>query len=229
MTQVSVTTAAAAARGKALRAAMPLLLTVGGFVLIGGLCGYRLYQLGPTPQAAMCAAAVALYAGWLGWESRVSVAEVGKRTADHDRGTMEMAAAAKITLLLAALLPPSHVMAAAALPGLALMALGIALRTTAIRQLGAAYSHRIRVPALPLVERGLYARLRHPAYLGTLLAHAGVALVFFNPWSLAALALLWAPAVLMRTLVEDRCLMALLPEYAAYARRVPALLLPGLY
>lgn len=212
-----------------LRAAMPLLLTVGGFVLIGGLCAWRLFQSGWQWATVWCGVAVALYASWLAWEARVSVAEVGRLSLDRDQGTMEVAAMAKISLLLAALLPASEVYTWVALPALALMGGGIALRGAAIRQLGPRYSHRIRVPDAPLEQRGPYAWIRHPAYLGTLLAHAGVALVFLNPWSLAALALLWAPAVLLRTVVEERCLSQALPEYGPYARRVRYALLPGLY
>jgi protein-S-isoprenylcysteine O-methyltransferase Ste14 len=213
---------------KKLRAALPLLLTVAGFIGVGGLTVVRLWQRGPSQQTALCVAAVVLYAAWLGWESRVSVAEVNKDSVDRDRGTMEVAAFAKTTLLLAALIPVSHVTPALALPGLASMIVGIAVRVTAIRNMGASYSHRIRLPELPLVERGPYAVIRHPAYLGTLLAHAGVALVFFNPWSVAALLTLWVPAVFLRTIVEDRYLRSV-PEYEAYARRVRSSLFPGLF
>lgn len=216
-------------RRRWLRSAMPLLLTLGGFMLLGGLCAWRLFQLGLGWTTLPCVLAVALYVGWLAWESKVSVAEVGRQGIDHDRGTMELAAFAKIVLLLAALLPQSRVIPALAVPALGLMGSGIGLRMAAIRRLGAGYSHRIRLPSGPLEMRGPYAWLRHPAYLGTLLAHAGVAGVFFNPWSLAALLLLWAPAVWLRTVVEDRCLKRALPEYAAYAQRVRHALLPGLY
>jgi protein-S-isoprenylcysteine O-methyltransferase Ste14 len=75
------------------------------------------------------------------------------------------------------------------------------------------------------VTRGPYALVRHPAYLGTLVAHVGLTLVFPSVWSIAALALLWLPAVLVRTLLEDRELRRL-PAYGEYAAEVRSSLVP---
>jgi protein-S-isoprenylcysteine O-methyltransferase Ste14 len=112
--------------------------------------------------------------------------------------------------------------------GLATMAAGIALRAGAVRALGGAYSHRIRPIASPVVARGPYRFVRHPAYLGTFVAHAGLVLVM--PSALAALALfaLWLPAVILRVAIEDRLLLGG-AEYAAYAKKVPHRLVPKVY
>jgi protein-S-isoprenylcysteine O-methyltransferase Ste14 len=208
-----------------LHAMMPLLVTLVGLVGIGGLWARRIVALGPTVPGALALGAMVAYGGWLGWESRVSVREAGKLGPDEDRGTMELAAAAKIGLLIAALAPRTEPTPAFALPGIALLVGGALFRGAAIRALGASYGHRIRVPDLPLVTTGPYALVRHPAYAGTFVAHAGLVLVFLSPWSLAALFGLWLPAVVIRTVLEDRLLLRL-PAYRAYATRVSSSLIP---
>jgi protein-S-isoprenylcysteine O-methyltransferase Ste14 len=205
-----------------LRAALPLILTVTGFVVMGALVVRRIVTSGGGSFAF--GAAAIIYAAWLAWESRVSARELAKDSTDRDRGTMELAALAKYALLFAAVLPNDAPRPIASAAGLALMLLGIAVRAAAITRLGADYSHRIRVPDGPIVTSGPYAVIRHPAYLGTLLAHTGLALVFFSAWSIGALVLLWYPAVIVRTVIEDRCLRAH-PDYAAYASRVKTALI----
>jgi protein-S-isoprenylcysteine O-methyltransferase Ste14 len=70
--------------------------------------------------------------------------------------------------------------------------------------------------------------IRHPAYLGTFVAHAGLVLVFPSVGAAAALLLLWLPAVVLRAAVEDRFLLGH-GEYATYARNVRYRLVPGVY
>lgn len=215
------------------RAGTPLLLTALGFVGLGGLAGWRLALREEGAARAFGAAAFAVYVAWLLWESRISVGELGKDEADHDRGTMELCAAAKIAVLACAFGFGTGGGGGAPVLrgslGIATMLAGILVRAAAIRRLGRAYGHRIR-PLETLIERGPYAIVRHPAYLGTLLAHTGLVLVFLNPWSLAALILLWYPSVIWRTVVEDRFLFASAPEsYAPYAARVRARLFPAIW
>lgn len=63
--------------------------------------------------------------------------------------------------------------------GVGLAALGLALRVVAMRQLGARFSPFLSVqPGHVLETRGLYARVRHPGYLGAWLAALGGALAF---------------------------------------------------
>ena len=96
-----------------------------------------------------------------------------------------------------------------------------------IAKIGRSYSHRIRpLKTLP-VSKGPYGIIRHPAYLGTLLAHAGLVTVFLNPYSLGAL-LLWLAAVLIRTCVEDTWLLKF-PEYKEYTKQVHWKLVPGIF
>ncbi|MHB1897460.1 MAG: methyltransferase family protein [Metallibacterium sp.] len=68
------------------------------------------------------------------------------------------------------------------------MKLGIALRATAIAQLG-----RFRTPNVAvladhrIVERGLYRHIRHPSYLGALLVFLGFSLALVNWLSLVVI------------------------------------------
>jgi protein-S-isoprenylcysteine O-methyltransferase Ste14 len=210
-----------------LRASMPLLLTILGGAALGGLALRRLAFHEQGIGRILGVVALAAYAGWLAWESRVSARETQRVDSAADKSTMELAALAKISTLVGAFAGGGPIDQNLALIGLALLVPGVLLRASAIVALGTSYSHRIRPPE-GVCARGPYRLLRHPAYLGTLVAHTGFVLVFFNVWSLLGLILLWLPAVLLRTIAEDRFLHGFL-DYRAYARRVPARLFPGLW
>jgi protein-S-isoprenylcysteine O-methyltransferase Ste14 len=77
-----------------------------------------------------------------------------------------------------------------------------------------------------LVERGLYAVVRHPMYGSMLLLLAGIALLV-SVWALAvvaALAVLWW----FKAAEEERRLARRYPGYAAYCARVRRRFFPGL-
>lgn len=207
--------------------AAPLALTIVGFVAIGALWVWRALSFGVFPRGVVLAAGL-IYGGWLAWESRVSRREVKRDATTHDGHTMELAAFAKIALLLATLVAPSAPSLTSAAIGLPLMVAGALLRIAAVRALGDRYSHRIREPLAPLVTTGPYAFVRHPAYLGTFIAHAGLVVAIPSAVAAAALVCLWLPAVVMRARVEDRFLLGYEP-YATYARSVRYRLVPGIY
>lgn len=79
-----------------------------------------------------------------------------------------------------------------------------------------------------VIDTGPYAIVRHPMYAGALLLLIGLPL-----WleSVAGVLAALAPIVLLmvRIAVEERVLRAALPEYADYARRVPARLVPRVW
>jgi len=204
-------------------ARIPLLATIAGAAGIGGLALWRVLQT-PFHSAIWMIAAIHVYVAWMAWESRISVAELDRPDSDYDRGTMELAAVAKITTLIACLVPYSEPSYVLAIPGLLLMACGALFRIAAIRSLGNGYSHRIR-PFVTLCTKGPYAWVRHPAYLGTWAVHLGIALVFCNLWALLSVALLWGSAVILRAWLEDRLLMQS-AEYQTYAKQVRYRLLP---
>lgn len=74
-----------------------------------------------------------------------------------------------------------------------------------------------------LIVRGLYARVRHPRYLGMMAGVFGACLTVASPLLWQAI-LLWLALALVTIRSEERELRARLgPAYAAYADRVPAL------
>ncbi|MGE0707735.1 MAG: isoprenylcysteine carboxylmethyltransferase family protein [Planctomycetota bacterium] len=197
--------------------ARALLITGAAVLGLGGPLAWRLSRFERVEEYAVGGAAVLLYVGWMAWESRISVSELRRDEEPVlDRGSMELAAAAKVSLLLAGLLGGGPTALWPGALGLVLLLLGAGLRAAGVVALGDQYSHRIRIPER-VVTRGIYGWIRHPAYLGTLVAHLAIPLVFPNPWAAAAWALLWLPAVLYRTVLEDRALLGD-PAYAEYAR-----------
>jgi protein-S-isoprenylcysteine O-methyltransferase Ste14 len=79
-----------------------------------------------------------------------------------------------------------------------------------------------------VVTDGLYRYVRHPMYLGIILAFLGLPPALASWWALIP-ALLVAAVFVYRTAREDRMLLAGLPGYEAYAQRVRYRLLPGVW
>jgi protein-S-isoprenylcysteine O-methyltransferase Ste14 len=78
-----------------------------------------------------------------------------------------------------------------------------------------------------LVTWGPYALVRHPLYLGEIVATAGMALQYFSVWALLLLALVCA-FQLQRMNYEERVLLRVFPQYKDYMART-ARLIPGVY
>jgi protein-S-isoprenylcysteine O-methyltransferase Ste14 len=105
---------------------------------------------------------------------------------------------------------------------------GIALRSYAILTLDKCYSHRVRAPqANTIIADGPYRYLRHPAYAGMLLAHAGILILFFNWFLLLAFFGIFIPVLVRRIRVEESYLLQM-PEYRAFATG-RARLAPGIW
>ena len=109
--------------------------------------------------------------------------------------------------------------------GNVLLVVGFAYSLWALRCLDRSLS---MVPqARSLVQHGPYAAVRHPLYLGELVAMLGLALTLGGPWPLV----LWTVLVVLqgyRAVQEERLLRANLPEYADYQTRT-ARIVPGLF
>jgi protein-S-isoprenylcysteine O-methyltransferase Ste14 len=78
-----------------------------------------------------------------------------------------------------------------------------------------------------LVTRGPYRWVRHPVYLGEMVAALGLVVATLSA-PLFALFALWCGLQYWRARNEERALAAVFPEYAAYRRRTGRLL-PGLH
>lgn len=197
---------------------MPTLLLVTG---VGLLIPLGIRQVLRTPEDSRLLAALMLgaYLAWMLLESRVTLRETRKPTAERDSATLELYAVGRLaTILLAVAWPTLEPGPVPRGVGLLCFIGGVSLRLIAIRTLGRAYSHRVRLPeASLLVTGGVYRKLRHPAYTGMLLAHVGYLLVFPGVAGIAVFALLFIPAVLLRIQHEERLLVGSFPGYAEYA------------
>ena len=105
------------------------------------------------------------------------------------------------------------------LSGLGLLFAGIALRWTAIHALGVFFTGRVQIQeGHTLIRTGLYSRLRHPAYAGSLLAYFGLGLAFANWWTLVCSVLPYLVAIGYRIHVEEAVLRETFgPAYGQYA------------
>uniref|UniRef100_A0A832I1Y9 Isoprenylcysteine carboxylmethyltransferase family protein n=1 Tax=Eiseniibacteriota bacterium TaxID=2212470 RepID=A0A832I1Y9_UNCEI len=108
--------------------------------------------------------------------------------------------------------------------GVALAAAGLALRIAAMAQLGPRFSPVVALQRGHALETaGLYARVRHPGYLGALLAAAGAALAFDSVLGFAA-ALGMLPAFRARIRREESLLESHFGDaWRAYRARTGAL------
>ena len=113
--------------------------------------------------------------------------------------------------------------------GVALFAVGGALRLWPVFVLGRRFSGLVAIqPDHALVTTGVYARIRHPSYLGLVVASVGWALTFRSGVGLLLAAALLVPLV-ARIRDEERLLAAeFRDEWDAYFRRTWRLV-PGLW
>lgn len=79
-------------------------------------------------------------------------------------------------------------------------------------------SFSITVDARTMVVAGPYRLVRHPVYLGEMLATAGVAVLHFSPLNLL-LVFCFITLQLVRARMEERKLSCNFPEYSCYARK----------
>jgi protein-S-isoprenylcysteine O-methyltransferase Ste14 len=114
--------------------------------------------------------------------------------------------------------------------GLALTVLGYALFLWAMAS-NAFFSEGVRVQrerGHTVASGGPYRVVRHPGYVGAILAALATPLLLGSAWALVP-AVVLAALFVVRTSLEDRTLRAELPGYQEYAQRTPYRLLPGVW
>jgi protein-S-isoprenylcysteine O-methyltransferase Ste14 len=201
-----------------IRSVLPLAfvaLLLGGVLVLGGraLDGWH----GPARVGGT--GVVLVYALWCVVEAATSFRDVSVRVRGEHWSTEAYALAQGGTALAALGFSPRAAPDLAWLGFAALVFLGgVGLRLASVRTLGRFYSHRVRVTAgHALVTAGPYAVLRHPAYTGMLVAHAGFVACFASLPAACALVLL-VSMVLVRVRIEERVLTAEIPGYEEFCR-----------
>ena len=114
--------------------------------------------------------------------------------------------------------------------GLVVMAIGIIVRSTAIAQLGRFHTPNVAVRTdHQLKQTGLYRYVRHPSYLGALIAFLGFSLALGNWLSLVVSMSIMPCIYLYRIHEEDAALLSAFGdsyrEYCLHTKR----LIPWLY
>ena len=114
--------------------------------------------------------------------------------------------------------------------GLVVMGIGIVVRSTAIAQLGRFHTPNVAVRTdHQLKVTGLYGLVRHPSYLGALIAYLGLGLALGN-WLSVALIIGIVPCLyLYRIHEEDAAMLAAFGDaYRVYCTRTKRLI-PWVY
>jgi protein-S-isoprenylcysteine O-methyltransferase Ste14 len=107
---------------------------------------------------------------------------------------------------------------------------GSALRLWSFHVAGGAFKAQIEVGEKQrLATTGPYAWVRHPSYLGVIIAYAGIAGTFSSTLGLIALLVLVMPALIIRLLKEEKILAAHFgEEWQRYTAQTGSMLVPGL-
>jgi protein-S-isoprenylcysteine O-methyltransferase Ste14 len=114
--------------------------------------------------------------------------------------------------------------------GLALILAGYILASYALIE-NAFFSGTVRIQGErghKVVSSGPYGWVRHPGYLGSLLANFGIPLLLDSAWSFIPV-LIFGVFFIIRTHLEDRFLQGNLAGYRSYAQEVRYRLLPGVW
>lgn len=151
----------------------------------------------------------------------------------HDDGTTRQVAAAYVAASLGApllrRLPVRPLPALGAPMGLVVLLFGLLLRVWSMHTLSEAYSRTLKITEQQItIDRGLYAHVRHPGYLGSLLIWAGFALTSGSPTVCAWVGGLLVPTYARRMTAEEHLLEGELVGYREYQARTKKLV-PGLW
>ncbi len=114
--------------------------------------------------------------------------------------------------------------------GLALIVGGYVLGSYAFIE-NAYFSGTVRIQGErghKVVSSGPYGWVRHPGYLGSLVASLGMPLLLDSVWAFVPV-VVFGVFFIIRTRLEDRFLQENLPGYREYAQKVRYRLLPGIW
>jgi protein-S-isoprenylcysteine O-methyltransferase Ste14 len=113
------------------------------------------------------------------------------------------------------------------LTGILLMISGFVIRTRSVQELGLNFNYAV-APVKNLHTEGIYKKIRHPSYLGTLLYSIGIPLLF-----LSGIGIIFTPlvfiSILYRIRVEEEFLKKSLGEKYINYKKITYRLIPYLY
>ncbi|HJU52418.1 MAG TPA: 2-amino-4-hydroxy-6-hydroxymethyldihydropteridine diphosphokinase [Acidimicrobiia bacterium] len=110
--------------------------------------------------------------------------------------------------------------------GLIPMAAGLFFIASGAKELGAAFTANPTPRQAKLAASGVYQIVRHPIYMGLLLGAIGAVILWRAWWGLVLVGVL-AAFFRLKAHFEEQRLRVIYPEYADYAGRVRATILPG--
>lgn len=114
--------------------------------------------------------------------------------------------------------------------GLALIVAGYVLGSYAFVE-NAFFSGTVRIQGErghKVISSGPYGWMRHPGYMGNLIASLGIPLLLDSVWAFIPV-IIFGAFFVIRTRLEDRFLQSNLPGYKEYAQKVRYRLLPGVW
>lgn len=113
--------------------------------------------------------------------------------------------------------------------GIAVMVFGAVTRVRGVSELQGFFSTVVeKLDGHVLIDQGLHAYIRHPAYLGTLLMSFSVVVASSAPWWIYLFPLLTVAGVLVRIRKEEGFLAKSLPGYDEYMKKTRRLI-PGVF
>ncbi len=181
-------------------------------------------------------AAVAALVAWLLFDSVIVFRRMSGKAQNRDRFSLRLIAFGNMfswivgTWLAYRQLGMIRPTVPAQVIGLMVMGLGIAIRFVAISQLGRFHTPNVAVlDDHEIFDRGLYRHIRHPSYLGALIAFLGFSLALGSWLSLGVIMLLSLVVYLYRIHEEEAALCAGLGEQYENYRRRTWRLVPGVY
>ena len=181
------------------------------------------------------AAALVIFFGWLFVDGIAVSRHVTGRVENRDRFSLVLIVAGNFVALFAAIglaYRPLGSMNSFVLQivGVIVMGAGIIVRSIAIAQLGRFHTPNVAVrQGHRLIDTGLYRHVRHPSYLGALIAFFGFSVALGNWLSVVVVMIVTLCIYLFRIREEESALEAAFgDDYRAYRRRTKRLV-PGLY
>jgi isoprenylcysteine carboxyl methyltransferase (ICMT) family protein YpbQ len=174
---------------------------------------YRFYKFN-----LICLIMISIYILWILFELLISKKDFNDSNHKTDLHTREIYALSQgLTVLSALYFYKELNVTNGQIIGFTIFVSGMLLRICSIYTLGHYYSHNIRIVRKHMIiNRGPYSIIRHPAYSGMILIHAGITILMFNYVTISVIFLLLIPSILLRIRMEEKVLFKI-QNYAKYA------------